>query len=44
MMKEEFGDGIRQLIGKLYHKYPQGIVVHIKMEKVPKREKLARYL
>lgn len=25
-------------------KYPRGIVAHIKMEKVPKKEKLARYL
>jgi hypothetical protein len=44
MMKEEFGDEIRELIDKLYRKYPKGIVAHIKMEKVPKREKLARYL
>jgi hypothetical protein len=43
-MKEEYGDEIRELIDKLYRRYPKGIVVHIKMEKVPKREKLARCL
>ena len=44
MMKEEFGKKIYSLIDKLYNKYPDGIVAHIKMEKVPKHEKLAKYL
>ena len=44
MMKEEFGGEIRGLIDRLYRKYPKGIVAHIKMEKVPKKEKLAQYL
>ncbi len=44
MMKEEFGNEIRPLIDKLYSKYSRGIVANIKMEDVPKKEKLARYL
>ena len=44
MMKEEFGEEIKPLIDRLYRKYPRGIVAHIKMEKVPKKEQLARYL
>ena len=44
MMREEFGSRIKSLIDDLYRKYPDGIVAHIKMEKVPKKEKLANYL
>ncbi|MFW5928505.1 MAG: IS91 family transposase [Thermoplasmatota archaeon] len=44
MMKVEFSDKVKFLIDKLYRKYPRGIVAHIKMDKVPKREKLAKYL
>jgi len=44
MMKEEFGEEIKPHIDQLYRKYPRGIVAHIKMEKVPKKEQLARYL
>ena len=44
MMKEEFGKKIYSLIDKLYNKYQKGIVANIKMEKVPKQEKLAQYL
>jgi hypothetical protein len=44
MMKDEFGKKIDTLINDLYNKYPDGIVAHIKMEKVPKKDKLAKYL
>jgi len=44
MMRQEFGRKIDTLIDDLYNKYPDGIVAHIKMEKVPKKEKLAKYL
>ena len=36
--------GAKEIIDKLYRKYPKGIVAHIKMEKVPKKDKLAQYL
>ncbi|MFW6270748.1 MAG: transposase [Bacillota bacterium] len=44
MMKMEFGKKIYFFIDKLYNEYPDGIVAHIKMEKVSKYEKLAKYL
>jgi hypothetical protein len=44
MMKKEFGKKIEALIDDLYARYPDGIVAHIKMEKVPKKDKLAKYL
>ena len=44
MMKKEFGRKIYTLIDDLYNRYPDGIVAHIKMEKVPKKDKLAKYL
>ncbi len=44
MMKREFGSKIKPLIDDLYLQYPRGIVAHIKMENVPKKERLAQYL
>jgi len=43
MIKKEVGQA-KELIDKLYRRYPKGIVAHIKMEKVPKKDKLAQYL
>jgi len=43
MIKREVKQA-KELIDKLYRKYPKGIVAHIKMEKVPKKDKLAQYL
>lgn len=43
MIKKEVKPA-KELIDKLYRKYPKGIVAHIKMEKVPKKDKLAKYL
>jgi len=43
MIKKEV-ENSRELIDKLYRQYPKGIVAHIKMEIVPKKDKLANYL
>lgn len=43
MIKKEVREA-KELIDKLYRQYSKGIVAHLKMEKVPKKNKLAQYL
>jgi len=43
MIKKEV-ENARALIDELYRKYPKGIVAHLKMEIVPRKDKLAAYL
>ncbi len=43
MVKREV-EGSKDLVDKLYRQYPKGIVAHIEMEIVPRKDKLANYL